>query len=191
MRTENKIVQLFIGEKKPKTIRQIAKTIGSDYKITHTAAKRLLDKKVLVSTTIGKSTLCEMNGSFYGIEICRAEDDRKKDLLKNKNLRQLYAEVMGKMQSAFFVFIVFGSFTKGKQTKNSDIDLLFISNDKDFEREILNMLSLIPLKTHALVFTEKDFVRMKDSKKPNIIHEVIEKNIILYGIENYYRLKNA
>jgi hypothetical protein len=67
---------------------------------------------------------------------------------------------------------------------------MFISNDKDFEDKISNVLSLLPLKTHALVFTEEEFIRMKDSKKSNVIQESIKNNIILYSIENYYKLKN-
>ena len=86
---------------------------------------------------------------------------------------------------------MFGSYIKNKQTKSSDIDIMFISNENGFENKVLNILSLLPIKTHALVFTEKEFIRMKDSKEPNVVKEAIENNIILYGIENYYRLKNA
>ena len=41
------------------------------------------------------------------------------------------------------------------------------------------------------MFTEEEFIRMKDSKKPNVVKEAMENNIILYGTENYYKLKNA
>ena len=68
---------------------------------------------------------------------------------------------------------------------------MFIANDDDFEEKIQNITSLLPIKTHVLVFTEEEFIRMKDSKKSNVIKEAIENTIILYGIENYYRLKNA
>jgi|AntAceMinimDraft_17_1070374.scaffolds.fasta_scaffold26419_2 predicted nucleotidyltransferase len=190
MKTENKIIKFFIEEKKSKTIREIAKTIKSDYRITHTAVQRLLDKKILLSKTIGKSTLCELNTSYYGIEIYGAENERRENILKNKNIRQLYKEIINKVKSGFFIFLLFGSYARQKTTKSSDIDIMFISNDKDFEDKISNVLSLLPLKTHALVFTEEEFIRMKDSKKSNVIQESIKNNIILYSIENYYKLKN-
>ncbi len=191
MKTENKIIRLFIGEKNPKTIREISKKIKSDYRITHTATQRLLDKNILLSSIVGKSVLCELNTSYYGAEIYEAENDRKDVLLKNKNIKQLFREIMAKIRSSFFIFLVFGSYTKGKAAKSSDIDLMIISNEKGFEEKISDILSLLPLKTHALVFTEEEFIRMKDSKKANVVKEAMEKNIILYGIENYYRLKNA
>ena len=50
---------------------------------------------------------------------------------------------------------------------------------------------MLPLKIHALVFTEEEFIRMKNAKKRNIAQEVIENNVILYGTETYYVIKNA
>jgi len=191
MKTEDKIIRLFLKWKNPKTIREISKQIKSDYRITYIATQRLLDKRILYSKIVGKSILCELNPSYYDIETYAAENKRKKDLLKNKNLKQIYKEIMSKLKSSFFVFLMFGSYAKGKPTKSSDIDILFISNEKGFEEKISTILSLLPIKTHALIFTEEEFIRMKDSKKSNVVKEAIENNIILYGIENYYRIKNA
>jgi len=191
MKTEIKIIKSFIEERSPKTIREISKRIRSDYKIVYTAVQRLLKKKILLSKIVGKSTLCELNKSYYGIEIYEAENERKEDLLKIKDIKQLYKEIMNKIKSSLFIFLIFGSYAKNKQTKHSDIDLMFISNNDKFEDRISNILSLLPIKTHALVLTEEEFTRMKDSKKPNVVKEVMKNNVILYGIENYYRLKNA
>lgn len=191
MKTEKKAIQLFIEEKKPKTIREISKGIKSDYRITYTATQRLLNKNILLSKNVGKSVLCNLNLSYYGIEIYEAEDERRENLLKNKNIRQLYKEIMAKIENTLFVFLIFGSYAKNKQTKSSDIDIMFISNEKNFEEDISDIISLLPLKVHLLVFTEKEFIRMKDSKELNVVKEAVENNIILYGIENYYRLKNA
>jgi len=191
MKTKLKIVKLFIEEKKPKTIREISKQMEADYRITYTATQRLIEENILKTQTVGKSTLCELNKSYYDIEIYEAENERKVNILKNRNINQLYKEIMSKAETNFFVLLLFGSYAKSNQTKSSDIDLLFISNEKNFENKISDILSLLPLKTHPLVFTEEEFIRMKDAKKSNVVQEAIEKNIILYGIEAYYRIKNA
>jgi len=190
METENKIIRLFIEEKEPKTIREISKRIKADYKITYTAAKRLLEKKILLGKEVGKSMLCELNSYYYGVEIYSAEHKRKEELLKNKNISLMYKEVM-KNSGAFFIFLVFGSYAKGKETANSDIDIMVVSNEKEAEKRVNEVISLMPLKTHVLFFTEEEFIRMKDSKKPNVVKEAVKDNIILYGIENYYKIKNA
>ena len=191
MKTENKILKFLIELKKPLTIREISKRIGSDYRITHTAVQRLLDKKILLAEKVGKSSLCTLNTSYYGPEIYAAENERREAVLKNRNMQQLYNEVLAKIGTSQFIFILFGSYVGGKQTKSSDIDMMFISNEKDFEKKIADILSLLPLKTHCLVFTEEEFARMKNSHSPNVVKEVMKKNIILYGTEQYYLIANA
>ncbi|MBU0469980.1 MAG: nucleotidyltransferase domain-containing protein [Nanoarchaeota archaeon] len=190
MKTESKIINLFIEKKESLTIRELAKQIKSDYRITYTAVQKLLEKKVILAQTVGKSTLCSLNKDYYGPEIYIVEEKRKETLLKNKNLEVLYTEIMSNLKTAQFTFLLFGSYAKGKQTKHSDIDLCFISNDKDFEQKIYNIVSSIPLKIHPLIFSEKEFNSMKFSREPNIIREIIQNTYILYGIEPYYRLKN-
>ncbi len=191
MITELKVVKLFLQDKKPRTIREISFLIKSDYRITHTAVHKLIQKKVIITETIGRSSLCRLSSTYYGLDIYQAETERRKKVLTNGNLKQLYAEIHSKIGTSLFILLLFGSYAKMKQTKFSDIDLIFISNQKDFESIVSDILSLLPLKTHALIFTEEEFIRMKDAKQPNVIQEAIESNIILYGIEAYYKLKNA
>lgn len=191
MKTQIKIVKLFIENKGHKTIREIAKQICADYKITYIATQRLIGQNVLSTETVGKSTLCTLNTSYYGIEIYQAENERKESILSNKTVNLLYKEIMSKTNTYSFILLLFGSYAKGRQTKSSDIDLLFIANEKDFENKMSDILSLLPLKIHALFFTEEEFMRMKDAKKSNVVQETIENNIILYGAEAYYRLRNA
>ena len=191
MKTKIKIIKSFLEDRKPKTIREIAKSIHADYKITYTAAQRLIEQNILTIQTVGKSSWCGLNAPYYGLEIDHAEKERTENFLANSSLRQLYTEIMAKVDTSFFILILFGSYAKGQATKSSDIDLLFIVNDKEFEGKIHNILSLLPLKIHALVFTEEEFIRMKNAQKTNVVHEIIEKNIILYGIEAYYQLKKT
>ncbi len=191
MKTEIKIIKFLVENKKPRTIREIAQQIKADYRITYIAIQRLIEKKILTVQTIGKSSLCKLDEKHYGLEVHEAENERKDAILKNKNINQLYKEIMSKVKTSSFILLLFGSYAKSKHTKISDIDLLFISNEPHFESRITDILSLLPLKTHALVFTEEEFIRMKDAKRSNVIQEAIESNIILYGIEAYYWLKNA
>lgn len=189
MRTQHKIIKLFIQEPTGKTIREISKKIKADYRITHTAVQKLLESKLLLGKTVGKSTFCTLNPTYYGADIYSAELERKSNLLENQNIKIMYNELMQGISSSFFVSLLFGSYAKKSFTKHSDIDLLFICNERKFEEKIGNLLSLLPLKTHTFVFTDKEFIRMKHSPKPNVVKEAINNNIILYGVENYYRLK--
>ncbi len=191
MKTEIKILKEFIQNKEPRTIRELSKRIRSDYKITYIATQKLIEKNILYTKKIGKSTLCSMNEKNITIEIIEAEYEQRENILKIKNITQMYKEITTKIKTSLFVMVLFGSYVKGTQTRTSDIDILFISNDPLFESKITSIISIIPLKIHPVIVTEEEFIRMKDSKKSNIIQEVLNNNIILYGIETYYHLKNA
>ena len=191
MKTEIRIIKEFINSKKPMTIREIAKAIKSDYRITYIAAQRLVSKGIIAAKTVGKSSLCSLNDHYYGIEIYKSENERKESILKNKDIKQLYREIMNKLDSSLFILLLFGSYAKGKQTKSSDIDLMFISNDTKIVEKVNSIISILPLRLHANTLTEEEFIRMKDAKKLNVVKEIIENNIILYGIESFYKLKNA
>jgi len=191
MKTARKIVKLFLRETKQRTIRGIAGEIEADYRITHMAVQRLLASRILTVQTVGKSSLCQLNAMYYGPEIYEAEDERRQDILKNGSIRQLHKELAAKLKTGFYVLLLFGSYAKGTQTRASDIDLLFISNEKNFESKVSNILSLLPPPVHTLVFTEEEFVRMKDAKAPNVVQEAIAHRVILYGIEAYHRIQNA
>src|SRR3989344_5791316 len=123
METELKIIKYFIENKKPTTIREIAQYIRADYKITHIATQRLIEKNILKVQTVGKSSLCQLEEKYYGIEIYEAENERKENIIKNKNINQLYKEIMSKVKISLFILILFGSYVKNEQTKASDIDL--------------------------------------------------------------------
>lgn len=191
MKTEQKIIISFIENSEEKTIRGLSKRIKADYKITHLAVKSLSEKGILHTKTMGKSIICSLNKSYYGLEIYSAEEERRNRILRISDLKQLYKEIFSKIGTSFFILLLFGSYAKGKHTKHSDIDLMCISNEKMIEEKLSNILSLLPLKTHLLVFSEEEFLRMKDTKKPNVVQEAIQNNIILYGIESYCRMKNA
>lgn len=189
MKTENKILKYLIETKNELTIRELANQIGADYKIIHTAIKRLINKNLLKSRKIGKSIQIGFNNKL-GKKTLEVEFERREEILKNKNLRLMLDSIKKDISTSNFILLLFGSYAKKNETKNSDIDLIFIVSDEKIETKILDSISILPLKIHPLVFTEKQFVDMKNSHKLNVVKEAIRNNIILHGIEQYYELLN-
>ena len=83
--------------------------------------------------------------------------------------------------------IVFGSTAKETFRKNSDIDILLISNKED-EKIIEEKFDVLPLKIHLTHVSYESFIDMIKSKEQTVVSEAIKKNVILFGIEDYYRL---
>ena len=184
METETKVLKFLLETEKSLTIREISAEIGSDYKITHTAINRLISKKLVESRRLGKSCQITLLRKL-SLEIIRAEFERRESILSNDNLRILY----DKLDSLPFLFIaiLFGSFIKGKVTKHSDIDLIILAA-KETEKKIEQVISFFPLKIHPTFLSYEEFLDMANSKKFSVVSEAIKKNVILIGIEDYYRL---
>ena len=82
--------------------------------------------------------------------------------------------------------ILFGSYAKGIQTRHSDIDLLIISEDDTLMNRALK---ISPLPLHITSITPSEFISMLKSKEFTVGSEVVKKNIVLVGVEDYYRLR--
>jgi len=184
---EIEILKLMLSRKEEQfTIMGIAKSLKINYRIAYEKVL-LLEKEGLVKVTkAGHSKLCEFTNKFDWM-VFKAEYGRKTDLFRNKDFMVIH----NRLAEFHFPFIalLFGSYAKGKATKHSDIDIMTIGGD---QKEIQASMSLLPDRIHLIDLSYEDFLRMAKSKEFTVVSEAIKSNIILIGIEEYYRLlKNA
>ena len=185
MKTEIKILKALIeNREKTYTIRELARKIRSDYKITHTAVNRLLKKKLIEKKVLGKAHEIKLTNKFSK-EIFEAEYERREKLLRNNDFK-IMADRLNSLKFQF-IALIFGSHAKGNSTKKSDIDLMIIC-EKNKQDKIENTISLLPLNMHLNIFTYEEFLEMEKSREFTVVSEATKSNIILVGIEDYYRL---
>jgi predicted nucleotidyltransferase/predicted transcriptional regulator len=168
----------------------IAKALQIDYKTTYNIIKRLEEENIVILKTFGKAQKIELNQNTNPL-LFQTEFERKKEVLKNKDIKVMFDYFIKGLPSRLFILLIFGSYAKKKQTKQSDIDLFFIVSDEEYirmEKSIHHITSLIPLKLHINLFKESEFLAMKKSKEFTVGSEVIKNNVILYGTEQYYEL---
>jgi hypothetical protein len=97
------------------------------------------------------------------------------------------------IKSDLFILLVFGS---SVEKEGRDIDLLFIFNEIDLENNERIIRSTaenftLKLDTNA-VSIESAYEMLSKRDNINVLNETLNKHIILFGAENYYRiLKNA
>ena len=191
MKTEIEIIKLFIREKKPKTIREISRALEKDYKIIHTAVQLLVNKSIIITETIGSSTLCRLSNN-YGIEVYTAESERREKILQNKNIEQINKEINTKIKTSFYILLLFGSYAKNKQTKNSDIDVVILVCDsmetKKVYAELAHECELNIPPIHLYVFKNSEFFEMLVNKEVNYGKEIVKNNLILYGGQIYFQI---
>jgi len=177
------ILQLLIeNREKNLSIRQISQIRKINYKSAYNSLHKLNEEGIVDLIRVGNTINCIFNLRFNK-SVFLAEYGRKEDLLKNKNFKVICKDLDRLPFS--FIALLFGSYMKKEQGKHSDIDLLVIGGDED---KIKGMFSLYPLKIHLTWLDYEDFVSMLKSKEFTVVSEAIKKNIILAGIEDYYRL---
>ncbi len=188
METERKIIKTLLKENSDFTIRALSKKIHSDYRITHAAMTKLIQKGIVKKKEVGKSSLCSLNKWNTSSEMIYAENERAQEIFRHSDLRQLHKEIMSKSSTPFFILLLFGSFAKEKNNKHSDIDLMFVTNEANFEEKMQRILRMLPLDIHLLVFTQEQFTQMAFAREATVVTEALNNYVILHGAENLYCL---
>ena len=179
------ILKLLIeNQEKVFSIRQIGIQRKINYKSAYISLDSLEKEGVVTRNKIGNTTICSFNHKFNN-SVFKVEYERLQELLKNKNFFVLYNR-LSKINEQF-ILLLFGSYAKGKELKNSDIDLLLISNNP---KPIETQINLLPLHIHLTPITYESFESMLKSKEFTVVSEAVKNNILIFGIEDYYRLIN-
>ncbi|MBS3108115.1 nucleotidyltransferase domain-containing protein [Candidatus Woesearchaeota archaeon] len=185
---DTKIIKLLIENKENNlSINSLAKLLKKDYKNVHNITSRLKKAGIIELQPFGKSYIIKLKTKISPL-IFEAEYERKEELLKNKDITIMQGS-FNKLHSKLYILLVFGSYAKKTNKKDSDIDLMFIVPDEaeeKMEKEIDSIARTLPLKMHITIFKETDFKAMKNSKETTVGSEAMKNNIILNGIESYY-----
>ncbi len=177
------VLKLLIENKETKlTIREISIKRKINYKSAYEAIKKLEKEGNIKIEKKGNTSLCSFTNKLTNTTYV-VEKERLKETLEDKDIKIIHNELY-KINKQF-ITLLFGSRAKKKQTKKSDIDLLIISETPE---EIEEKISWIPKNLHVTSINYEDFIEMLQTKKFNVVNEAIKNNIILTGMEDYYRL---
>jgi len=183
MGSDIQILKLLLGKKEERfTIKRLAEALKINYRIAYEQAMKLEKDGMLRITKTGNSKICEFAGKFDH-RVFEAEYLRRKELFKNKDFLVIHNRLA---ELRFpFIALLFGSRAKGTANRHSDIDILTVGGD---EKEIHATISLLPDKIHLTTLDYESFAHMAKSREFTVVSEVLKNNIILIGIEEYYRL---
>lgn len=169
---ELEIIDLFRGNYKARFyLREISKLSKLPLKTCQNVLTILEKNKILKSKIEGKNRYFSLNldnikTKFYLLQA----EIHKTDIFIEK-----YAEfkIFLKSLKTTAPIIVFGSFAKFRADKNSDLDILVIS-----EKEIKLPFHLVHFKYHQIKLTEKTFLKALKEQE-NLIKEIEENHVIL------------
>ncbi len=173
--------ELFKYPTKPYTIRELSGAI----RVTHTGVRKALGdlrgSNLITIEHHGQSNLIKLNrdsflrGTFSAIfqqEIYEAFEKLKDELKKG-------------IPNSVDAAAIFGSFASGREKPESDIDIIFIADDKERIMSYLELKSKVIFEQFGntispYFFTRREFIKNKAS---DVVKNILSRNIKLHGEE--------
>ena len=168
------------------TINKIAKSLEETYSNINKIVTRLVNEKVLDKKVVWHAFQCSINKNSDKAKalINLSEIERKEEYFqKHEKLALLFNDLLKELSNNVVCVVLFGSYAKETFSKESDIDLLILTQKKEDLASIIRKTSSLHNKEiNPLIFTLEEF---KKRKKEAVIKEIFDNHIILKGFENF------
>ncbi|MFA5888123.1 MAG: nucleotidyltransferase domain-containing protein [Candidatus Nanoarchaeia archaeon] len=169
-----------------RTIREIALMAKKDYPTVYNAIKELEATRILQTKRAGHAKLCTISLTNNAVSILSFLDEQEalSKALPNTD------KIMEFKDFEDDILLITGSYAKGTQTRQSDMDFVIIAKDKAFEKQKLleSLTALFLPKIHPIVITYKDFMDMLLEKKASFGKEIFNNRLLLRNASRYYLL---
>jgi len=184
---EIEILGCFFPRMKDKTAKEIETKSEFSHETTFRLLKGLVEKKQLKEKKVGKTNVYEFIKNDFTYQVFVHYITKRKLKFKEKYLliyKRIY-EFLNEIQLEG-IAIIFGSFAKGTENKNSDIDLLCVTNRKKVREVAQTFKTRYNLNIQVVVVKISDF---KNIKKDNPIfwEDLIEYGLILDGLDSFFK----
>jgi len=175
----DKVLKYFIeNPEKEFYVREIAKKENKSPTTISKVLKNYQKKKVLVSEEKLNHLMFRANSESIEYKLIKI----------NHNLNKLYVSgLISYLESEFnypSAIVLFGSFSKGEDGKESDVDIFLASNSKK-EVDLTKYEMKIGRKVQLFVYSYSDIDRMKEKNK-ELLNNVLN-GIVLSGFLEVFR----
>lgn len=190
-KTQLKIMKLFVSQiTKRFSIRGVGKELKMHQALAYRACRQLIKDNMIVQDDGSYILNYKQNHQ----ELAYFEHLRSKSFLDkpmNQTLKMFANDVIEKFHYGYFVLIIFGSTVDTTKPRDTDV-LVIIENTDDIElaeKSLYNISRNYTINTHLTVISFEsvlEMLRTRDEK--NVMNEVLNKHLILYGAELFYKL---
>jgi predicted nucleotidyltransferase len=193
-KTQVKILEIFVSKINRKfSINELSNLLEKPYPLIHRSVKELIQDKFIL---IDEKKLLSLNYKLNLTELSFIESERtKKALEKNKSVSLFIKDCLNELNEDFFIFLIFGSFVEKEKFNDLDIMIILENQNKanQTEKIINNLASNFSFKADIHILTKESAYEMLSKREQlNILNESLNKHMIVFGGENYYRiLSNA
>lgn len=176
------IMKQFLGDYNKEIYgRELIKKVSISQKNIALTLAELEEAGVLSSKTKGniRSFFLNKSNTLYKKYILLAEVERSIEFLKNQ---PKFSQILEKINKNKKIICVFGSYAKGIQKKDSDLDLFIIGMFD--EKEIKKIGKDYNLEINIKGGSMSDFVSSLKEKNP-LMKEILENHVLISGYENF------
>lgn len=159
--------------RKENHLRGLAKDLGINHMTVKRATGKLIKENIIDVRILGKNNIFSIKKTIEARnKILMSEYYKLNKLLsKHPKLRKNIEQLM-KLETE--LIIIFGSYAKGTETKNSDIDLYLQTTNTKIRNEAKNINPQFSVK-----IGEYDLNNL-------LIKEIIKNHVIIKGVEKFY-----
>ena len=184
------ILSLFRSDYSVKLhIREIARLLKTNHRTILMNLQKLEEANIFHSEIIGKNKLYYLNiNNITTREYIRSAEIVKTIAFLEKHFvfKKFIDEVLSKIES--FPIIIFGSYAKGQEKKDSDVDVFIFSDhyqyNKEVEKKILDFSRKYKLFFQLKKGTHNDFESGLREKDPLTL-EIIKNHVLLNNYEDF------
>jgi|GEM_PF-945056 len=185
---ELRIIAAFYPDPVGKTIKELCSASEYSYERVNTALKSLVKLHIARSKQTGNVLTYDLETGteealvgfiLYASE--RTKEFKKAHPREFEILRRFAGTVQGDAA------IIFGSYAKGLQTKRSDLDVIFVSDDIELTRKALSIDLELGIDVNVMSVPKDGFWQMR---LDNIVffEDLVNFGIVIKGYETFYEL---
>ncbi len=186
---EGTIIASFFPEAEEMTIKEIQERVEYSYERVNSALKSLSEKKIIIEKQKGKTLVysLDLHNLYTEIGFGGYSLEREIDFIKkHKTIYKAIQEIENNPFSGGV--ILFGSYSKGTETKQSDIDLIVTcipSKEKEVENFVKSLKHKYGLNFSPIVLPLHEFPNIKKDN-PELWYDLKMYGIVFKGGDSFY-----
>lgn len=183
---ERVILRCFFPDGKDMTINELIKRAGYSYERVNTTLKKLEREKIVFSKKIGKTLLYKADYHNPYLKLAFHQYMTERLIGFGNKHPIIYKALEGTEEEPLGMVVLFGSYSKGSETKDSDIDLMIISeHQKERENAIYGLKSRYGLNIASVFVKRTEFPKIK-KENPALWDDLKNYALIFKGEDLFF-----
>lgn len=157
------------------TIRELAKFNDKDHSAINYAIKELEEMNIIYLERHGKSTLITLNKNSILTKLLQVFD------FEDNTLNELIKDIKKIVNKKVISCILFGSVARKEEKTNSDIDLLIMTNNKKFIKDLIYDKQKYFIEKYGNVLQAQIYTKKQFNKNIPFVKTIGKDYIVILG----------